>query len=174
LIRQDKDAALAVVAGSGLQRLTGSPIHKRQGGSAFPPFVGPLVSGIGGLHVEPRPLALPKPLFQSIAFTRRRKASRRSIRSPSQMALSERRSSDLRRSMSLRRSNPRRRSRPDRRSAPSQAGWFWRRSRPERDPPLSWISRSVDFQLSASRSSLVAVIRFSHSLNTGLGVFSSG
>ena len=101
-------------------------------------------------------------------FTRSRNASRRSMISPSQMDLSERRSSDLRRSMSLRRSNPRRRSRPVRRSGPSQGGSFCRRSRPERAPPLSWISRSADSKASASRLSLVVVIRFSNSLSTSL------
>lgn len=105
-------------------------------------------------------------------FTCRRYASRRSMSSPSQMDLSERRPSDLRRSMPLRRSKPRRRSRPVRRSTSSQEALLWRRSRPKRDPPLSWISRSADFKASTSRWSFVAVIRFSNSLGTGLGVFS--
>lgn len=104
-------------------------------------------------------------------FTRPRNASRRSTSSLSQRTLSERRSFDLRRSIPPRRSNPRRRSRPARRSASSQGAMLWRRSWPERDPPLSWISCSAGFNPSVSRLSLVAVIRFLNSLSAGLGAF---
>lgn len=101
----------------------------------------------------------------------RRNASRRSMSSPSQRTRSERRSFDLRRSIPVRRSNPRRRCRPLRRSAPSKVSWFWRRSRPERDPPRSWISRSIDSEASGFRLSMAAVIRFADSLFARLALF---
>ena len=134
-----------------------------------------------GMAVQPPPILLKagrKSGFDEqncsyFPFTGRRNASRRSMSSNSPRAPSGRRSSDLRRSMPLRRSNPLRRSRPACRSAPSQVVLFRRRSRPERDPPLSWISRSAECEASVSRMSVRAVIRFSNSLRAGLSAFSA-
>jgi hypothetical protein len=63
LVCLDKNAAPAAVEGSDPQPLPDPRILKRQFCSAFPSHIGPFVSDIGGLHVEPWPIASAEAAF---------------------------------------------------------------------------------------------------------------